>query len=919
MPRLTDLIAHLTQVKTVIDVRRRDKTYALNDQGQLIALSYGEVEAEELTLGQEAACLEHLYVSRSKSLKQVRIEVPLPRLQNLYLNDTSLQDLVIPEGMAALEQLYVQNTPISHLHFQGDCPNLLLLDASKNRSLKSLDVRGGFGRLSYLYLTDCAQFEELLVAEEPTLQILSVAGTQIQSIPEQLFKGKVLEAFYAAGTAPHNVPKVYLGTDHNDDCLEEVRKWFQQDRSQPNKTVKLMLTGNGNVGKSSLLYALEHGSCPADKASTHGIQLHSFEQNDVVYACWDFGGQEIYHGTHRLFMTAESVQVVVFDPKSEKNAESGSPNPDRITGQMVYDHPFRYWFETARALSPDSQFVVVQNKKDEEKQSHNRIRSFTEKNDLHFSHVSAHTGVGIKGLQNDLSEFAQKLPDYHMMMPPSWLEVVDFLRKNIEQENVEIKTISKQALYQDVFKQNGVPEEVFPLLFKYLLHNGFLYSHEKLGDTIILDQRWALEALYKPLERGSIAYLELQKDYKGIIPVRKLFTWFGEAYQEEEKWLFLEFMESCGLCFRLNDDAEKQSLESRYVFPEFLDHHKPDDLVLKWQERAKKVVQFRYPLEWLNYFRIQSFIAAIGRKTKRSNIWRNGIHIETPEGWFMVELSVEEKAISLVVEENAMLAWLEKILDALKETNPTEGKWQWKRSQTFEDFDLEEWKKKPTPKSAYARNEGINDAKPLSEKLPDVSQKSIFFSYAWNDDGETKGGREELVNQLYDQLKTDGFDVQRDKNNLSYAGLITEFMKRIGKGDLVVVFLSKKYLFSSYCMWELAEVYRNNKQERDLFVRHILPIRVEEVNLDDHTLMGHVLNYWENKKSEEEQFVIKHIGSIGRASLDKFLRIRDVQRACGDLLGYFNDINAQTKEMLQENNFRTVKLEIINRLNDAKS
>lgn len=62
----------------------------------------------------------------------------------------------------------------------------------------------------------------------------------------------------------------------------------------------------------------------------------------------------------------------------------------------------------------------------------------------------------------------------------------------------------------------------------------YLY-HEKLGDNVVLDQRWALEAIYKPLKRGSTPYAELRQDYKGIVPVRKLFGWFGTGYSNEDK------------------------------------------------------------------------------------------------------------------------------------------------------------------------------------------------------------------------------------------------------------------------------------------------------------------------------------------------------------------------------------------------
>lgn len=299
-------------------------------------------------------------------------------------------------------------------------------------------------------------------------------------------------------------------------------------------------------------------------------------------------------------------------------------------------------------------------------------------------------------------------------------------------------------------------------------------------------------------------------------------------------------MESCGLCFKLNDDAANRDLESRYVFPEFLQHEKPEHLTQRWQERTKDVQVLRYPLKWLNYYRIQAFIAALGRKTKRPDIWRNGIHIETSEGWFLVELDVVQKEIVLSIEKKAMHLWLSSILEALEETGQRHENWYWEAPEGLRVFAIEEWKKDQQPERLHARPDSFEMKQTLSEKMLDVEQKSIFFSYAWNDHGQTVGGREEVVNQLYDALKKDGFDARRDKNNLSYAGLITEFMKQIGKGDLVVVFMSHKYLKSPFCMWELYEVYRNSRAEKDLFIQRILPIRVENVNLNSLLLLDEI-------------------------------------------------------------------------------
>ena len=71
---------------------------------------------------------------------------------------------------------------------------------------------------------------------------------------------------------------------------------------------KLMLVGEGNVGKSSLIDRLIHGSFEKDRDTTHGIELGrlvvphpEYEDTDIILNSWDFGGQEVYRITHQFF------------------------------------------------------------------------------------------------------------------------------------------------------------------------------------------------------------------------------------------------------------------------------------------------------------------------------------------------------------------------------------------------------------------------------------------------------------------------------------------------------------------------------------------------------------------------------------------------------------------------------------------
>lgn len=118
------------------------------------------------------------------------------------------------------------------------------------------------------------------------------------------------------------------------------------------------------------------------------------------------------------------------------------------------------------------------------------------------------------------------------------------------------------------------------------------------------------------------------------------------------------------------------------------------------------------------------------------------------------------------------------------------------------------------------------------------SKPEIFFSYAWDDDY-----REKLVNQLYESLLKDNYNVIRDKYDLEYNGLISAFIDRLGKGKCIVVVISKKYLESEYCMFELYEIARQSNFDKIQFREKVILIMVEYVDFNNPAIIRHYISF----------------------------------------------------------------------------
>ena len=90
---------------------------------------------------------------------------------------------------------------------------------------------------------------------------------------------------------------------------------------------KLVLVGEGNVGKTTLLKALKGRKDEApqrNEPTTHGVEIdihglrlpHPAQDGvEIQLNAWDFGGQDVYRVTHQFFFSRRSLYLLVWEPR----------------------------------------------------------------------------------------------------------------------------------------------------------------------------------------------------------------------------------------------------------------------------------------------------------------------------------------------------------------------------------------------------------------------------------------------------------------------------------------------------------------------------------------------------------------------------------------------------------------------------
>ena len=174
-----------------------------------------------------------------------------------------------------------------------------------------------------------------------------------------------------------------------------------------------------------------------------------------------------------------------------------------------------------------------------------------------------------------------------------------------------------------------------------------------------------------------------------------------------------------------------------------------------------------------------------------------------------------------------------------------------------------------------------------------MQSREVFISYAWG------GESENIVNEIDKAFEQKSITLIRDKRDLGFKGMITNFMEQIGAGKAIVVVISDKYLKSPYCMFELLEIYRNMK-----FAERIFPVVMEDAQIFEPIHRLHYLKYWQDKKNELDE-AIKQFGTDPITVIgDDYKTYKKIFDNFGEIINILKDINSLSPQMHRDAEFK---------------
>ncbi|MEM7392909.1 MAG: hypothetical protein AAF492_11240, partial [Verrucomicrobiota bacterium] len=273
-------------------------------------------------------------------------EAPPAQLERLWLNDC-----------LALEEKEI-------LAWMEACPELTHLDLSGCKQLTRLPVLPP--KLKVLKLAGCEKLETLPETLPASLDHLDLSGTAtLQSMPRP---PDALRTLYLHSSGLKTPPKALHG-EEGKSVAADVREYFRFERVEQNRC-KLLLLGNGRAGKTTLAKWLVGEERKADEPSTHAVRLVEWstslkhpgrsKSRPATIQIWDFGGQDIYHNAHHMFLEGYCVFLIVWSAVGDESSEVDRPRS------------IQYWLDYVFSVRPDAQALLVCTQTDEaEKQGRN--------------------------------------------------------------------------------------------------------------------------------------------------------------------------------------------------------------------------------------------------------------------------------------------------------------------------------------------------------------------------------------------------------------------------------------------------------------------------------------------------------------------------------------------------------------------
>ena len=479
------------------------------------------------------------------------------------------------------------------------------------------------------------------IGQLTNLQNLLLIDNRLESLPTEIGQLTNLQTLDLRDNPDLGIPPEILGPEElhrSPNAPAEVLEYYFAARqaSRPLHEAKLLIVGQGGVGKTSLVRRLIEDEFNEHEQKTEGINIERWTvaahpqegatkpDANIQVNIWDFGGQEIMHATHQFFLTKRSLYVLVLDAR-------GGEHEGRLY----------YWLKIIQSYGDDSPVLVVINKSDAHKLdlAKNRLTQDYAPNIKGFFPVSCKTSNGLDRLQAAITQHINALPHVHDEVPATYFAVKETLETRAEEEN-----FLDRSEYLDICGQKGLDKPKNQRQLLRFLHDLGTVLHfddpdapYDIHQTQILNPKWVTDGVYKIINNNALMKAG------GVLRFRDLPGVLNDptCYPDDRQKFIIGMMHKFELCFSFPGETGK-----RLLVPELLPVDEPPLLP---DGNTEGVLHFQYHYRVLPEGIIPRFIVRSHVNLRPGAAWRRGCVLDLEGNQVVVRGDIEENRIYIAV------------------------------------------------------------------------------------------------------------------------------------------------------------------------------------------------------------------------------------------------------------------------------
>ena len=575
----------------------------------------------------------------------------LVQLTTLDLNDNQIIDVVPLTKLTQLKRLDLNGNQILDVALFAKLTQLTGLCLSKNQIL-DVEPLAKLTQLKRLDLNGNQIINVAPLAKLTKLKRLDLCNNFIQSLTSSLLRLNLdwqLEKWASEGLLLNNNPLQQPPPEVIQSGLQAIEDYYQrlgQEGSKELREAKLILLGEPEAGKSSIVRRLLYNEFDPNSATTLGTDIHRWKFSDTWgeeyrVNIWDFGGQDIQQSIHHLFLTAGALYLVVLDARRDD-----SPLP---------------WLQTINNFAAGATVLIAVNQID--LNAHPRLNQ----QELHaaYPNIAAvlYTSCkheqdrGLVQLITELKHRLAQLPSMGDTYPQQWYQI----KEGIEAKQDKGSHYMSMSSYRDFCAEYGMvsddsESDAAEIFLRVLDTIGTVrwFRNFEYFDYQVLDPSWLTIGLYHILTNrkvkrrsGLVSKSHIRAILMYIIPEQYLER--GYQYKKRDVDFFVEAIQHYKFAFKV----EHSDGTTRYRIPKGFHQDPPARLNTKDYEgndHRLYIIEFTsFAPAWL----LHRLIVSLHHKIPEELYWFYGFVYRSAEGDTLVNLFEHERKLFIRVPKSA--------------------------------------------------------------------------------------------------------------------------------------------------------------------------------------------------------------------------------------------------------------------------